>query len=126
MTSVASIIVVVVLALARAQDVAPVRPSEGTEAPEATLAGAQRAFYSGRYEEAADMSLGLCAAGADDLEACELRTSSLHFQIRRALGEAPDREQAWKMCATCPDLMSSFLADTDRARALARARLQRD
>ncbi len=72
------------------------------------------------------MSLGLCAAGADDLEACELRTSSLHFQIRRAMGDAPDREQAWKMCATCPDLMSSFLADTDRARALARARLQRD
>ena len=126
MTSVASIIVVVVLALARAQDVAPVRPSEGTDAPEATLAGAQRAFYSGRYEEAADMSLGLCAAGADDLEACELRTSSLHFQIRRAMGDAPDREQAWKMCATCPDLMSSFLADTERARALARARLQRD
>ena len=102
------------------------RPSEGTDAPEATLAGAQRAFYSGRYEEAADMSLGLCAAGADDLEACELRTSSLHFQIRRAMGDAPDREQAWKMCATCPDLMSSFLADTERARALARARLQRD
>ena len=126
MTSVASIIVVVVLALARAQDVAPVQSSEGTDAPEATLGGAQRAFYSGRYEEAADMSLGLCAAGADDLEACELRTSSLHFQIRRAMGDAPDREQAWKMCAICPDLMSSFLADTDRARALARARLQRD
>jgi tetratricopeptide (TPR) repeat protein len=126
MTAVASIIVVVVLALARTQDVAPVRPSEGTEARVATLADAQRAFYSGRYEEAADMSLRLCAAGADDLEACELRTSSLHFQIRRAMGDAPDREQAWKMCATCPGLMSSFLVDTERARALARARLQRD
>jgi len=126
MTSVASIIVVVVLALARTQDVAPVRSSEGTEAKAATLADAQRAFYSGRYEEAADMSLRLCAAGADDLEACELRTSSLHFQIRRAMGDAPDREQAWKMCATCSDLMSSFLVDTDRARSLARARLQRD
>jgi hypothetical protein len=126
MTSVASIIVVALLALAGTQDVAPVRPSEGAEAQAATLADAQRAFYSGRYEEAADASVRLCAAGADDLEACELRTSSLHFQIRRAMGDAPDREQAWKLCAACPDLMTSFLADTDRARTLARARLQRD
>jgi hypothetical protein len=126
MTSVASIILVAVLTLARPQDVVPVRPSEGTEAQAATLADAQRAFYSGRYEEAADASVRLCAAGAGDLEACELRTSSLHFQIRRAMGDAPDREQAWKTCATCPGLMSSFLADTERARALARARLQRD
>ena len=131
MTPVVSVVVVVVLAtaVARTQDIAPERPSDGTDASAATLADAQREFYSGRYEAAAELSVGLCAAGAGDLgdlEACELRTSSLHFQIRRAMGDAPDRERAWTMCAICPDLMSSFLVDTDRARALARATLQRD
>jgi hypothetical protein len=121
LTPVVSVVVVVVLAtaVARTQDIAPERPSDGTDASAATLADAQREFYSGRYEAAAELSVGLCAAGAGDLgdlEACELRTSSLHFQIRRAMGDAPDRERAWTMCAICPDLMSSFLVDTDRAR----------
>ena len=61
-----------------------------------------------------------------DLEACELRTSSLHFQIRRAMGDSADRDKAWTMCAACPELLSAFIADTDRARALARARLQKN
>ena len=88
---------------------------------------AQRSFYSGHYEDAAALSVSLCAASADnDLEACELRTSSLHFQIRRAMGDSADRERAWTMCATCPDLLSVFIADTNRARALARTRLQRN
>jgi len=94
---------------------------------EYTLEDAQRSFYSGHYENASALSVSLCAAGADnDLEACELRTSSLHFQIRRAMGESADRERAWTMCATCPDLLSVFIADTNRARALARTRLQRN
>ena len=102
------------------------RVSERTEGSSATLEDAQRSFYSGRYEDAAALSLPLCAAGADDLEACELRTSSLHFQIRRAMGDSSDREKAWTMCAACPELLSAFIADTDRARSLARARLQKN
>jgi hypothetical protein len=128
MTSIAPAVIVVVLAsaVARMQDGGAVRVSERTEGSSATLEDAQRSFYNGRYEDAAALSLPLCAAGADDLEACELRTSSLHFQIRRAMGDSSDPEKAWTRCAACPELLSAFIADTDRARALARARLQKD
>jgi hypothetical protein len=126
MTSVASVVVVVVTVLAsgvaRTQDPGVVRLSERTERTAPTLEDAQRLFYSGRYDDATAVTTSLCAA--DDLEACELRTASLHFQIRRAMGESADRDQAWTMCAACPGLMSTFVAETDRARALARARVQ--
>src|SRR6266540_2676856 len=58
------------------------------------LDGAQRLFYNGRYEAAAEATLPMCAASPDDLAACELRTSSLLFQIKRLVGEAPDKEAA--------------------------------
>ena len=126
MTSAASAVVIVLAtAVARTQDPGVVRLSEPTETSSpASLDHAQRLFYSGRYDDASAMTSSLCAA--DDLEACELRTSSLHFQIRRAMGDSADRERAWTMCAVCPELLSTFLAETDRARALARARLQRN
>ena len=128
MTVVVSLIMVVLVVSEtwRMQDHAVVRSSE-SEGASPTLEDAQRSFYSGHYENASALSVSLCAAGSDnDLEACELRTSSLHFQIRRAMGESADRERAWTMCATCPDLLSVFIADTNRARALARTRLQRN
>ena len=127
MTAIASLVVVVVLGSTVGRlhiDVS--RWSERTEGTAPTLEDAQRLFYSGRYEDAAQLSGSLCSASADDLEACELRTSSLHFQIRRAMGDSADRDRAWTMCAACPDLMAAFVADTDRARTLARARLQRN
>jgi hypothetical protein len=82
-------------------------------------------FYNGRYEGAAELAQGLCAAGAEDLEACELRTATLHFQIRRAMGDSDDQEKAWKACAVCPGLMSTFLSETARGQSIARARLQK-
>ena len=85
------------------------------------LEDAERMFYSGRYEDATAITSSLCAA--DDLEVCELRTSSLHFQIRKAMGELADRNRAWTMPAACPDLLATFIAETDRARALARVRV---
>lgn len=91
-----------------------------------TLEDAQLSFYSGRYEDAANLSETLCAAGSGSLDACELRTSSLHFQIRRAMGDSVDREEAWSMCAACAGLFSAFVAETTSGRALARVRLQRD
>lgn len=87
------------------------------------LDGAQRLFYNGRYEAAAEATLPMCAASPGDLAACELRTSALLFQIKRLVGEAPDKEAALKLCATCPAIMAAFNADTARGQALARARL---
>ena len=89
MTAIASLVVVVVLG----RYGRPPAVSTSCDGPNErrrtapTLEDAQRSFYSGRYEDAAQLSGSLCSAGADDLEACELRTSSLHFQIRRAMGD---------------------------------------
>lgn len=65
----------------------------------------------------------MCHASPGDLAACELRTSSLLFQIKRLVGDAPDKEVAWNACATCEGIMAAFTADTARGQALARARL---
>ena len=91
----------------------------------ATLEQAQRFFYNGDYERSAAVTDVLCAARPDDLEACELRTASLLFQMKKALGDtaARDKTIAWKQCAACPTLMSAFLADTVRSQAVVRARL---
>ena len=91
-----------------------------------TLDEAQRFFYNGDYDTAATVTLALCAARPDDFAACELRTSALLFQIKRALGEQAglDQTAAWKLCAACPALMSAFLAETARGQTLARARLE--
>jgi len=89
----------------------------------AQLDEAHRLFYSGRYEASAALALDIRASDANNIEASELRTSALHFQIRRALGEPKDREKAWKLCTTCQELMSTFLAELTIGQAAARARL---
>lgn len=88
------------------------------------LDAAQRLFYNGRYEAAAALTLEPCFSGADGLAACELRAAAMLFQIKRALGEAADKQKAWKRCAACPDLFSAFQAATARGQALARARIR--
>ena len=87
---------------------------------------AQRMFYNGRYADAVTLTADLCTAEADDLAACELRTSALLFQLRRALGDSPDKDKAFSRCAACPALLSTFVAETRRAQAIARARLKVD
>lgn len=91
-----------------------------------SLASAQRVFYDGSYEAAATLALALRTSNPEDLAAYELRTSALHFQIRRALGDAPDKDKAFKACASCPALMTAFRDDTTRGQTLARARLKSD
>jgi len=86
---------------------------------------AQRLFYSSRYEEAAARVAGACDA-TGDLAACELRTSALLFQIKRAIGDAPDKDKAWKACSLCQHLMPLFLAEIAKGQATARARLRTD
>jgi hypothetical protein len=89
-----------------------------------SIEDAQRSFYNGRYDEAAARTLEPCSSASDGLAACELRTAALLFQIKRALGKAPDKKKALKACDVCPELMSAFQAALSRGQELARARLQ--
>jgi len=104
--------------------VAPAAPDDIAYSP--TLQEAQRFFYNGDYDSAATVTLALCSARPDALAPCELRTSTLLFQIKKALGEPADLDTtaAWKRCAACPALLSAFLAETARGQTLARARLE--
>lgn len=92
----------------------------------APLEEAHRLFYSARFDAAAALALDVRTRDANSLDAFELRASALHFQIRRALGEPKDRGKAWKLCATCQDLMSAFLTEFTLGRAAAHARLATD
>jgi hypothetical protein len=91
-----------------------------------SLDEAHRLFYSGRYEAAASLASEVRTQNPDSLAASELRTSALHFQMRRALGEPKDREKAWKECATCQELMPVFMAELAAGQMAARARLEKD
>src|SRR5437868_10492990 len=96
------------------------------DAHAAMLDKAQRFFYNADYARAAAETQRLCEARPDDLDACELRTASLLFQIKKALREtgAADRNTAWNLCAGCSALMAAFQAETARAQTFARARLK--
>ncbi len=123
------VLIVIVLGLQATHPQASTRSStreatDGLTHP-ATLEQAQRFFYNGDYDRSAAATDVLCAARPEDLEACELGTASLLFQIKKALGDtgARDKTTAWKQCAACPTLMSGFLAGTVRGQTFARARL---
>jgi len=110
------------------QAATPVR-QDGLAAPSSvapTIDQARHLFYSGRYSEASAMALALRERSPEDLATFELRTSAIHFQIRRAIGEPEDKDKAFKACAECADLMHLFTEDTTRGRTLARARVERD
>lgn len=112
---------------------APMAAMAAAAPPDAagTLEQAHRLFYSGEYEEAAALALAVRLGDHGDLAASELRTSALHFAIKRALGPldaargkpADNRERALKACARCQDLLSEFLAELNLGRTEARARL---
>jgi hypothetical protein len=89
-----------------------------------TLAGAQRLFYNARYEAAAALTLALRSSQPADLASYELRTSALLFQLKALLEERPDKHDALRNCAPCPDLIAEFLADIHRGQHLARTTLR--
>ena len=93
-----------------------------TEPP--ALADAQAMFYNGRYAEAAAAGGDLCKPEVVALPACEVRTSALLFELRRAIGDAPDKDGAFKLCATCGALFETFVVETRRAQGVARAHLK--
>jgi hypothetical protein len=95
-----------------------------TEAASPTLADAQSLFFNARYDAAAELALELRSSDPDDLAIWELRTSGLLFQIKAALADQADKEKAFEQCVTCPGLLATFVSDTERGVALARARVQ--
>ncbi len=87
------------------------------------LEAAQLDYYNARYEVSAAATLEPCLTG-EDVAACELRTAALLFQIKRLVGQAKDKDKAWKQCATCPELMTAFKAALARGQETARAKLK--
>ena len=105
---------------------APTRQRAAEPAPSASIEEALRLFYSGRYEAAAALTLDPCFSLPNGLAACEVRATALLFQIKRALGDAADKQKALKQCAPCPELFTAFLATTVKGKALAAERLKAD
>jgi hypothetical protein len=95
----------------------------GAPPPSSSLADAQALFYNGHYESAAALTRTL-PAGEDALAVYELRTSAILFQIRRAIGEAKDKQQAFRRCEPCPALMAEFMADLGLGRTAAQSLLK--
>lgn len=91
-----------------------------------TIDTARRAFYDGSYESAATQALTLRTASPADLAAYELRTSALHFQIKRAMGDSVDKNKALQQCVPCTALLAAFADDTARGQVVARERLTKD
>ena len=87
---------------------------------------AQRLYYVGRYEDSSAMALALRTQSPESLDTYELRTAAIHFQIKRLLGDAKDRERALKECKPCTQLIADMAADIGRGQTLARARLAKD
>ena len=87
------------------------------------LSNAQGLFYNGRYEAAAAMTVKLRARQPLDLAVVELRSSTLLFQLKAALGNRRDKDAAFQSCARCAGLLAAFLADTAEGQKLARDRV---
>jgi hypothetical protein len=89
----------------------------------ATLSDAQHLFYSGRYEAAAAAALLLQSSPEHALAAYELRTSALHFLMKRAMGSEPDKRRSFAKCDACPALLVQIRSDLAAGTTLARARV---
>jgi hypothetical protein len=92
----------------------------------ATLDDAQRLFYTGLFAESAAAALELTTADPGNLAAWEVRTSALHFQLRRMVGDVKDKKAAFAKCPDCPNVLATFLEDVNRGRDAARARVAKD
>jgi tetratricopeptide (TPR) repeat protein len=110
-------------AVAAAAVSAPGPPAQGHQE---MLADAQLLFYNGHYEAAAALTLSLRESDPENLEAYELRSSALLFQLKALLDQPGDKGKPFQQCAVCPGLLADFLADFARGRALARAQLQKN
>lgn len=84
----------------------------------------QRLFYNGQYAEAASVAQALPAASGD-LAVYELRTTTVLFRIRRAIGEPADKAAALRRCEVCPELLETFARDFESGRRAAKEQVAR-
>ncbi|MCC7008549.1 MAG: hypothetical protein IT184_07005 [Acidobacteria bacterium] len=105
-----------------AQSNLPPEATAGTPALEHGL----HLFYSGRYEPSAEVALSVRTADPENLATYDLRTSALHFQLRRAMGDGEDRERLYKQCSSCAAIVANFMEDFAAGRAAARAQVAAD
>ncbi len=96
-----SILLLIILAFGTIASVAVAATQTITESRESVLDGtafaeAQTLFYNGHYEAAAALAQTLIQTDPDNLQLYELRSSALLFQIKRAIGDPPDKEKALK------------------------------
>ena len=111
----------------RAVQAEPHRGVPGVSAPGVSaIDDAQALFYNAHYDSAAESALAIVRADPTDMAGYELRSTALLFQIRRAVGDAADKDKALKQCARCAQVMADFLADTSSGQAEARTRLKAD
>ncbi len=98
--------------------------AQGKESAE--LLAARQHFYSARFIDAASAAEPLTRSGSEVLAAFELRTSALHFQMKRLLDGATNKPKAFKACADCQPLLDAFMKDLTAGKALARSLLKAD
>ena len=110
------------LAVVVVSSAVPAVAANAAESP--TLSAAQKLFYNGRYADAAAAAADLCTATVEGLAACEVRSTAILLQLRRAIGDAPDRDKAFKQCTECSGLFATFVADIRQAQGIARAHLK--
>jgi len=96
--------------------------AQAPESPELKLA--RQHYFSGRYTAAAEVTAPLTASGPEALAAYELRTSALHFELKRQLGDATNKSKALKQCVACQPLIDAFMKDLIAGKALARSVLK--
>ena len=110
----------IVVFLAATAVLAAARAAAAQDDTRPSLDEARGLFYNGRYEAAAALALPYCTFERVDLDACELATSAVHFQIRRLLGSGKQKRKL-NACGECQPLMTTFLAEIARGQAAATA-----
>jgi tetratricopeptide (TPR) repeat protein len=81
-------------------------------------------YFAGRYDEAAAMARDLRADAGRALASYELRTSALHFLVKREVAGAADKKAALAACGRCAALLTDLTAEIAAGRALARQKLE--
>jgi len=92
----------------------------------ADLSAAKHAFYSARYEDAAARAADTLERHPESLEAYDILTSALLFDLKRSLGDDHRGRKALDTCTDCQARLDRFFDQTQRGIELARTHLAAD